>query len=217
MSFNDDLTADVNEELFWDPKVDNAAIAVSANDGQITLRGNVGSLREKREAQKATQRVYGVTSVDNQLHVQLMDDQNRADAELRGDVLQALMLDSLVPATIDATATDGYVTLTGTATWQYERDEADYVAANVAGALDVFDEIQITPTTAKADDVQNSITKAFKRNAAFDANDLTITTNNGSVTINGTVHSWAEHDEALDAAWAAPGVTTVYDDMTITY
>jgi osmotically-inducible protein OsmY len=217
MSFNDDLTADVNEELFWDPKVDNAAIAVSANDGQITLRGNVGSLREKREAQKATQRVYGVTSVDNQLHVQLMDDQNRADAELRGDVLQALMLDSLVPATIDATATDGYVTLTGTATWQYERDEADYVAANVAGALDVFDEIQITPTTPKADDVQNSITKAFKRNAAFDANDLTITTNNGSVTINGTVHSWAEHDEALDAAWAAPGVTTVYDDMTITY
>jgi osmotically-inducible protein OsmY len=185
MSFNDDLTADVNEELFWDPKVDNAAIAVSANDGQITLRGNVGSLREKREAQKATQRVYGVTSVDNQLHVQLMDDQNRADAELRGDVLQALMLDSLVPATIDATATDGYVTLTGTATWQYERDEADYVAANVAGALDVFDEIQITPTTPKADDVQNSITKAFKRNAAFDANDLTITTNNGSVTING--------------------------------
>jgi osmotically-inducible protein OsmY len=216
MSVNDDLSADVNEELFWDPKLDNAAIAVSANDGQITLRGSVGSLREKREAQKATQRVYGVTSVDNHLQVHLMNDAKRADAELRGDVLQALMLDSLVPATIDATVTDGYVTLTGTATWQYERDEADYVAANIAGALDVTDDIHISPTP-KAGDVQDSITKAFKRNATFDANDLTVTTNNGTVTINGTVHSWAEHDEAIDAAWAAPGVTTVYDDLTITY
>jgi osmotically-inducible protein OsmY len=216
MSFNDDLTADVNEELFWDPKLDNAAVAVSANDGRITLRGSVGSLREKREAQKAAQRVYGVISVDNQLQVQLMNDQKRSDAELRGDVLQALMLDSLVPSTIDATVTDGYVTLTGTATWQYERDEADYVASNIVGALDVFDEIQISPSP-KAGDVQDSIKKAFKRNAAFDANDLNVSTSNGSVTINGTVHSWAEHDEAIDAAWAAPGVTSVYDDMTISY
>jgi osmotically-inducible protein OsmY len=216
MSFNDDLTADVNEELFWDPKLDNAAVAVSANDGRITLRGSVGSLREKREAQKAAQRVYGVISVDNQLQVQLMNDQKRSDAELRGDVLQALMLDSLVPSTIDATVTDGYVTLTGTATWQYERDEADYVASNIVGALDVFDEIQINPSP-KAGDVQDSIKKAFKRNAAFDANDLNVSTSNGSVTIKGTVHSWAEHDEAIDAAWAAPGVTSVYDDMTISY
>jgi osmotically-inducible protein OsmY len=216
MSFNDDLTADVNEELFWDPKLDNAAVAVSADDGRITLRGSVGSLREKREAQKAAQRVYGVISVDNQLQVQLMDDQKRSDAELRGDVLQALMLDSLVPSTIDATVTDGYVTLSGTATWQYERDEADYVASNIVGALDVFDEIQINPSP-KAGDVQDSIKKAFKRNAAFDANDLNVSTSNGSVTIKGTVHSWAEHDEAVEAAWAAPGVTSVYDDMTISY
>jgi hypothetical protein len=36
---------------------------------------------------------------------------------------------------------------------------------------------------------------------------------NGTVTIAGTVRSWAEHDEAIDAAWAAPGVTLVRDDM----
>jgi osmotically-inducible protein OsmY len=215
MPSNDDLIADVNDELFWDPKLDNAAIAGSANDGQITLRGSVGSLREKRDAQKAAHRVYGVTAVDNQLQVTLMNDQKRADADLRGDVLQALTLDSLIPPTINATVTDGYVTLTGTATWQYQRDEAEYVAANIVGALDVLDQIQVTPTP-KAGDVQTSIAKAFKRNAAFDANDLTVTTNNGTITINGAVHSWAEHDEAIDAAWAAPGVTNVCDNMTIT-
>jgi osmotically-inducible protein OsmY len=71
-----------------------------------------------------------------------------------------------------------------------------------------------TPT---AGDVEDSIKKAFKRNAAVDADDLYISTDNGTVTINGNVSSWAEHDEAIDAAWAAPGVTSVDDEMTVAY
>ncbi len=41
MSFDTDLTADVSDELFWDPKLDSTAIAVSGDDGKITLRGTV--------------------------------------------------------------------------------------------------------------------------------------------------------------------------------
>jgi osmotically-inducible protein OsmY len=217
MSFDADLTADVSDELLWDPKLDSTAIAVSADDGTITLRGTVGSLREKREAKKAAERVFGVISVDNQLQVRLMNDDRRADAELRGDVLQALMLDGLVPATVDAKVKDGFVTLTGTANWQYQRDEADFVASNIVGTLDVYDEIELEHPTPSAGDVQESITKAFKRNAALDADDLSVSTDNGSVTLEGTVSSWAEHDEAIDAAWAAPGVTSVHDDLTVAY
>ncbi len=217
MSLDNDLTADVSDELFWDPKVDNTAIAVSADGGKITLRGTVGSLREKREAQKAAQRVFGVISVDNQLQVKLMNDEKRADAELRGDVLQALMLDGLVPATVDAKVEDGFVTLNGTAEWQYQRDEAEFVASNIVGTLDVFDEIELASPTPSAGDVQDSIKKAFKRNAALDADDLYLSTDDGTVTINGNVSSWAEHDEAIDAAWAAPGVTSVHDNMTVSY
>jgi osmotically-inducible protein OsmY len=217
MSRDNDLTADVSDELFWDPKVDSEAIAVSADGGKIALRGTVGSLREKREAQKAARRVFGVTSVDNQLQVRLLTDQRRSDAELRGDVLQALMLDSLVPTTVDAKVTDGFVTLTGTADWQYQRDEAEYVTSNIVGALDVYDEIDLERPTPNAGDVQGSIKKAFKRNAALDAEDLSVSTDNGTVTINGTVSSWAQHDEAIDAAWAAPGVTSVADRMTVSY
>src|SRR6185436_13818766 len=143
MSLDYDLTTDVSDELFWDPKLDSEAIGVSAEGGKITLRGTVGNLREKREAKKAAQRVFGVTSVDNQLKVRLLNDERRADAELRGDVLQALMLDSLVPATVDAKVDDGFVTLTGNADYQFQRDEAEFVASNIAGALDVFDEIEL--------------------------------------------------------------------------
>jgi osmotically-inducible protein OsmY len=217
MSLDNELAADVSDELFWDPKLDNSSIAVSASDGTVTLRGTVGSLREKREAKKAAQRVYGVISVENQLKVKLMGDDQRADADLRGDVLQALMLDSLVPATVDAKVEDGFVTLTGTADWQYQRDEAELVASNIVGALDVIDEIELDDPTPSPGDVQESIGKAFKRNAAIDADDLYISSDNGTVTIDGNVSSWAEHDEAIDAAWAAPGVTSVHDNMTVAY
>jgi osmotically-inducible protein OsmY len=217
MSFDTDLTTDVSEELFWDPKLDSTAIAVSADDGKITLRGTVGSLREKREAKKAAERVFGVISVDTRLQVKLMNDDKRADADLRGDVLQALMLDSLVPKTVDAKVEDGFVTLTGTANWQYQRDEADFVASNIVGALDVYDEIELDYPMPDGGDVQESIKKAFKRNAALDADDVHVSTGDGSVTLKGTVSSWAEHDEAIDAAWAAPGVTTVHDKLSVAY
>jgi osmotically-inducible protein OsmY len=217
MSRNDGLMAEVNDELFWDPRVDNAAIAVSADDGAIILRGTVGSLREKREAKRAAQRVYGVMSVDDQLQVRLLDDARRADADLRGDVLQALALDSLVPQSVDAKVDDGFVTLAGTVDWQYQRDEADQVASNVVGLFDVFNEIEIKNPTPNVVDVKDSIKKAFKRNAGIDGDGLSVTTSNGTATISGTVRSWAEHDQAIDAAWAAPGVTSVRDGMTIAH
>jgi osmotically-inducible protein OsmY len=65
--------------------------------------------------------------------------------------------------------------------------------------------------------VKESIKKALKRNAALDADDLQISTDNGTVTVKGTVSSWTEHDEAIDAAWAAPGVTSVRDDLEVAY
>jgi osmotically-inducible protein OsmY len=126
---DEQLQADVVAELFWDPKVDSEAIAVSADAGTVTLRGAVDSFRQKREAGKAARRVYGVIGVQNELDVRLLDDSKRDDAELRGDVLQALMLDSLIPTTVDARARNGSVTLSGTADWQYQRDEAEFLAA----------------------------------------------------------------------------------------
>jgi len=217
MPWNDDVASDVTDELLWDPKVDSTAVAVAADDGKITLRGTVGSLREKREAKKAAERVFGVVAVDNQLEVRLLNDEKRGDAELRGDVLQALMLNSVVPKTVDAKVDDGFVTVTGTADWQYQRDEAERVAGSIVGAVDVFDEIELTYPEPDAGSVKEGIKSAFKRNARLDADDLSVKTSNGTVTIEGIVSSWAEHDEAIAAAWAAPGVTAVNDRMSVEY
>ena len=69
---DNELVASVSDELFWDPKVDSEAIAVTADGGIVTVRGTVGSFREKREVKKAAERVWGVVSVTNQLDVELM-------------------------------------------------------------------------------------------------------------------------------------------------
>jgi BON domain len=106
-----ELQLDVAAELFWDPKVDAEQIAVSADNGTVTLRGTVGSFRRTWEAPKAARHVHGVTGVKDELQVQILNSDRREDAELRGDVLQALMLDSLVPTSVDAQVRDGFVTL----------------------------------------------------------------------------------------------------------
>ena len=212
-----DLEHYVSDELHWDPKIDDSAIAVSADDGVVTLRGTLASFRQKRDAKKDAQRVYGVKSVRNDLEVRILNDDRRADADLRGDVLQALMLDGVVPSTIDAKVDAGRVTLTGTAPWMFQRDEAELIAGNVRGVTSVEDDIDLVPPGPSAHDVAHSIKKAMERSAKLDAESVEVKSENGTITLNGTVGSWADHDEAVDAAWAAPGVTRVKDHITVLY
>jgi len=214
---NHDVQRYVTDELYWDPKVDSEAIAVSVDDGVVTLRGTVGSFREKQEAKHDAERIYGVKDVKNELDVRILNEDRRSDAELRGDVLQAMMLDSLIPSTIDAKVDDGVVTLTGKANWQYQRDEAESVAGNLFGIMGVLDEVQLVAPGPTARDVEHSIKKAMERNAKLDAESVSVESSNGTITLRGTVSSWADHDEAVAAAWAAPGVTKVKDHILVAY
>jgi osmotically-inducible protein OsmY len=211
------LRSDAEDELRWEPKIDDQAIAVSTEDGVVTLRGTVGSFRERREATSAVKRVYGTMSVDNQLEVKLLNEDRRADADLRGSVLQALVLDALVPDTIDAKVDDGLVTLTGTANYQFEREEAEFVAGNMIGVTWVSDEVELVAPAPSAGDVKHSIKKAMERDAKLDADDVKVESYNGTIKLTGNVRSWAEHDAAVDAAWAAPGVTSVEDLLFVAY
>jgi osmotically-inducible protein OsmY len=148
---NTKLRIDVEDELLWEPRVDSEAIAVAADGGTVSLRGTVSTVREKLEAANAAKRVHGVGKVVNDLDVDVLRGNRRPDTDLRGDVLQALMLNALVPSSVDAIVRDGVVTLTGTAAYQYERDEAEFVASNVPGVARVDDEIVLdgpSPTAA---------------------------------------------------------------------
>ena len=212
---DDDLCRHVAAELSWDPQADSQAIEVSAASGVVTLRGTVASLRLKRAGGRAAARVRGVARVDNELRVQIPDNDRRDDEDLRGDALEALMLDVSVPMTVDAQARDGFVTLTGTAQWHYQREAAEFRTANVPGVAGIDNTIALTQTP-NAREARDAIRSAFWRNAAPDVGGVSVeTASDGLVILSGVVGSWAAHDHAVAIAWSAPGVTQVDDRIRV--
>ncbi len=212
---DDDLRRHVAAELSWDPQVGSGAIEVSAASGVVTLRGTVTSIRLKRAGSRAAARVRGVTRVADELRVQIPDKDRRDDEDLRGDVLEALMLDVSVPMTVDAQARDGFVTLTGTAQWHCQREAAEFRTANVPGVAGIDNAISLTQTP-DAREARDAIRAAFRRDAALEADGLSVeTSSDGLVMLSGTVSCWAAHDHAVACAWSAPGVTQVDDRIHV--
>jgi osmotically-inducible protein OsmY len=213
-----ELVTDVTDELFFDPRIDDInSIAVGAGDGTVTLRGTVGSFHEKRDAAKAAKRVDGVANVQNELDVRLMTDARRDDADIRAAALQVLMYDGLVPSDdIDVKVTNGVLTLSGIVGWQYQREAAEEDVLPLIGIVDIDDQILVVNETT-AEDVSDRINDAFIRNAQLDDAAIDVSSTNGTVTLAGVVGTWAEHDEAIDAAWSAPGVSGVRDDLSVIY
>lgn len=211
------VQASVVAELDWDPQLDSRDITVTADGGTVALTGIVSSLRQVREALHATRRVYGVTSVRNHLRVRPVTSGHAEDRAVRTAVLCALMLNSAIPATVGATVAAGVVRLTGTATWHWQRDEAEGTCAAVAGVLGVIDDIELIPEPRDID-IQQAIMDAFRRNAPLTFHDLSVDVlGSGVVILSGTVTSWAEHDEAVTAGWSARGVIRVDDRIVVMY
>jgi osmotically-inducible protein OsmY len=142
---DEELAKNVAAEMSADPKVDSTLIDVVVDGGEVLLRGTVGSFWQKREAQKAAERVDGVTTVDNIVDVRLLTEHRRADAELRADVLHALSLNGMIPSTVDASVDDGTVLLSGTVDLEHQREEAVRIAGNVRGVVNVLNDIFLNP------------------------------------------------------------------------
>src|SRR5260370_13473539 len=85
------------------------------------------------------------------------------------------MLDSSVPITVDARAEDGFVTLTGTAQWHYQREEAESRTADVTGLAGIDNTITLTQVT-EARDARDAIEAALRRYATLEADDLSVET-----------------------------------------
>jgi osmotically-inducible protein OsmY len=136
----------VISSLDLDPRIpDTTEIAVSADDGTVTLRGTVESFGQRRAATDDAHKIDGVYEVDNQLKVDLLGSDHREDDEIRGAALQILMWDTEVPSDlVDVKVQDGWVTLKGDVSYQFESDAAYDDVASLYGVVGVTNEIRVT-------------------------------------------------------------------------
>jgi osmotically-inducible protein OsmY len=215
MKSDNQLQHDVIDELAWEPSIDAAAIGVAVADGVVTLTGQARSLAEKWTAAHVAKRVAGVRAVANDIEVRLPGESQRTDAEIARVALNTLEWDVWVPHHRVAVAvSDGIVKLEGEVDTQHQKDAAERVIRQLTGVKDVANLLGVKGRVASAD-VKAKIERAFQRSAVIDARQIQVETREGKVILRGRVRSWAERDTAERAAWAAPGVTSVVDLLTI--
>ena len=212
------LKTAVTEELEWSlPGVDQTHIGVAVNHGAVTLSGEVESWPEKQLAEHAALRVRGVVAVAEEITVR-NSWPGINDTDIAREAGEALQRSVSVPVgTVTATVHEHAVMLEGQTTWHFQREAAEQAVRHLKGVVRVFNAIKLKPIASRTD-VKAAIEAALVRTAHCEGQNITVAVNpEGHVTLGGTVHSWPERREVKNAAWSAPGVTEITDELRVQY
>ncbi|KVC94710.1 OsmY domain-containing protein [Burkholderia ubonensis] len=206
---------DVEEELAWDPAVDSTRIGVEVEDRVVTLSGHPSSVAEKVAAEHAAHRVAGVKAVVVDMSVHLPHDERHTDEDIAKAVRAVLHWTAgLRDDAIHVQTEKGWITLSGKVDWGYQRQRALRAVSQMRGIVGVSDAIEVGGDVL-AGDIGATIRKAMQRHAEREANHIDVIVQDGTVTLNGKVDSYAEREVARGAAWSAPGVRVVVDNLVV--
>lgn len=215
MATDRELQRYVMDELNWEPSVDCAEIGVSVESGIVILNGTVKSYPEKWAAERAAQRVLGVRAVTDEIAVKLPGDSAHTDTDIALAAANSLEWNTSVPRNrIKVLVKDGFITLDGNVEFYYQKNEAEKSVRNLTGVKGVSNQIAIKPIVL-AGDIKSKIEKALERAAEVDAKKISVEAHDRRVILRGNVRTWVEREEAERAAWAAPGVSDVKNDIRI--
>ncbi|RKR38566.1 BON domain-containing protein [Paraburkholderia sp. BL17N1] len=210
-----ELKRQVEDELAWDPAVNVTDIGVEVHDRVVTLSGHPASYAEKLAAEKAAQRVAGVKAVVVEMDIRLLHTDVRTDEEIANAVRTILHWTvGLSEEAVKVQVEKGWVTLRGEVDCAYQSHVATRTISQMRGVTGVSSLIQIGGNAA-AQDIGDQIGKALQRHAEREAKHIDVKVHEGTVTLTGKVDSTAERSAVRGAAWSAPGVHAVVDNLTV--
>ena len=211
------LRSDIVAELNFDPAITTVAtdIGVIVKDGVVTLTGHPASHAEKHAIERAAQRVRGVKALAIEMSVKLAPNFERTDADIALAAERALEWNVLVPdEAIRPMVENGWLTLSGRVEWEYQRRAAEVAVRNLLGVKGVTDLVEVKARFSPVD-IEKKIKEALHRQADRDSEHIEVIVNGGQVTLRGRVRSWAERKAAQGAAWSAPGVASVVNNLLV--
>ena len=187
-------------------------------DGVVTLTGSVDSYAKKSEAENATKNIIGVKVVVENIEVKFNSSfAKKDDNDVANEILNAYKWNMEVPNDkIKVKVENGFVTLDGEVSWNFQKNAAKNAVSKLAGVTGVSNNITIKSETHDAVEKEN-IENAIERNWSLSEEDVNVQVAHHKVTLTGTVGSWYQKDEAARIAWSAPGVWEVVNELEIEY
>lgn len=211
------LKEDILSELEWLPNIDETQIGVIVKDGIVTLEGTVDSYAKKIAAEKAVKNVYGVKAVVEDIKIVYNAGDNKSDTEIAKAAVDAIKWNSSVPNdSVKIKVEDAWVYLSGEVPWEYQKRSAYNSIKTLYGVKGVVNNISIKQALTPFE-VESRITKAFERSARLESKKIKVEVDGHTVKLSGTVHSVPEKDDARKAAFFAPGVTKVVNNLVVDY
>jgi osmotically-inducible protein OsmY len=210
-----DIQNDVLMELKYEPTVQVTDIGVLVKDGTVTLNGFATSYGEKIGAVRAAKRVTGVNGIADDIKVKLSNSWEREDGDIAAAASNQIEWSTAVPkGAVKVTVRNAWITLEGEVEWWYQKNDAETGVRHLMGVKGVTNLITIKPRLVVVD-IETAIEAAFERNAMIDADQVQVEAAGNRVTLSGKVRNYAERDEAERVAWAAPGVFSVDNEITV--
>ena len=196
MKSNQELQADVQNAIKWEPLLNAAEIGVTAKDGVVCLTGIVDSYPKKIEAENAAKKVIGVKALVEEIVVKFPSSWSKTNEEIAKEVLTTLEANWSVPKEkVTIKVQDGWVTLDGELPWNYQKEAAKNSINQLSGVKGVINNIKIKSNShdlIEQEDVENAIGRSF----SIDDCDISVSVSGTTVTLTGTVDSFYQKEEA---------------------
>lgn len=232
----------VSDALFYDPRVTAREVGITVDDGEVTLRGDVPTLRAKQAAAQDARHTVGVTHVDNRIRIRAVSPMT--DIEVAEAITDALERDPYVERyEIAVTVVDGIATLTGSVDTYFEKVRAENLASQALGVVRVSNHLDVEyandplitdpylddfairdytwydyspphTVTELDSEIRDDIQDELFWSPFVDSDAVTVTVEDGTAHLTGTVDSWGERAAATENAYEG-GAVWVDNDLTV--